>query len=264
MNNMFTNIGTVRIPVQDVSKAAVWYKDKLGLQLIREHPGEAELDVYGGETTLTLVQETHFHPLGVLDAEGWTTVFNLRTLDPHETKLKLEELKCDPFAWLEGKYVTIFQLKDLDGNRLGFCYERETSPYHRPTPAHPKLLDGVNAIFVPVRDLEQSLDWYMNMLGFTLYNHWGTGADLGLKEGGTLITLLVHGDEASANMERSGIANRPYFGLVTEDLVSAHSQLKARQGQPTGISSSGERLTCEIIDPSGNRITLYSKAAVLV
>lgn len=263
MNSTFTSIGTVRIPVSDVTKSVKWYRERLGLTLIRSDDHEAELNVYGGGTTVTLYKEVPTQPLGVLDDEGWTTVFNLRTLDPAATRSLLNDRGCETYAWLEGKYVTIFQINDPDGNRLGLCYERLASPYYRETPWRTTLLDGVNALFVPVCDLEQSLEWYTNMLGFTVTNRWNNGADLRLGEEETLLTLLVYGDSAQVYAEKGGVSKRAYFCMLTDDLQETHRQLRERNGRPTDIVTTRHQLSCEITDPSGIRIAIASRVPVM-
>jgi catechol 2,3-dioxygenase-like lactoylglutathione lyase family enzyme len=122
---LFTRIDTVFLPVRDVSRAAAWYRDTLGLGLLWEQPGVACLKM--GETPLTLLQhrfpgvlepgpeDGEFRPLSDLS-------FNFYAPDIEASHAGLRERGVQVTEIVDSPGVRWFTAWDLDGNRFGACW----------------------------------------------------------------------------------------------------------------------------------------------
>ncbi|MBW5448324.1 hypothetical protein GE107_19970 [Cohnella sp. CFH 77786] len=191
---MFERIDRVIVPVPDVRKASEWYEREFEFRIARRGAKEIDLQVHRGETLVTLVETAGteaFQPLAHLHRDGHVPCFNFYT---HWEDLHL--------AWLRGRnvrttdvmevpWMNVCEMSDPDGNVLGICHEKESSLYHTAYPGPlPPMFHRVLAVFVPVANLEASIRWYEDVLGFTLHHHWGDGADLKVGAGETIVTMI--------------------------------------------------------------------------
>jgi catechol 2,3-dioxygenase-like lactoylglutathione lyase family enzyme len=173
--SLFERIDSIYVSVTDLQASTEWYQDRLGLELHKQEKGCAQFKVYGGETKLTLVEMVSFRPIHYVDEGHKAPYFNLHTLDFEKTYEQLHAAGVPLSVENNNEFVRCFELMDPDDNWLGGCFEKLNSPFFKPTNAEFTLFDRIGAVFMPVRDLQKSLDWYVRGLGLTLYNHWGKG-----------------------------------------------------------------------------------------
>jgi catechol 2,3-dioxygenase-like lactoylglutathione lyase family enzyme len=224
--SLFERIDSIYISVSNLQASTAWYRDRLGLMLHKQEKGYSEFKVYSGETKLTLVEMASFSPIHYVDELHKAPYFNLHTLDFEKTYGQLHAAGVPLSLENNYEFVCCSELMDPDDNWLGVCFEKLNSPFFKRTNAEYTLFDRIGAVFMPVRDLQKSLDWYVGGLGLTLYNHWGKGADLGVNSKDNLITLLEVGDKDTEKLEHVG---RSYFSFFSADLELSRCLLE-KQG----------------------------------
>jgi catechol 2,3-dioxygenase-like lactoylglutathione lyase family enzyme len=253
--SLFERIDSIYVSVTDLQASTAWYRDHLSLKIHKQEKGSTQFKVYGGETKLTLVEMASFRPIHYVDEQHKAPYFNLHTLDFEKT-----------YEWLQAKGVTLseennnefircFELTDPDDNWLGVCYEKHNSPFFKQTTPEFTLFDRIGAVFMPVRDLQKSLDWYVGGLGLTLYNHWGKGADLGVNSKDNLITLLEVDGMDTENLEHMG---RSYFSFFSADLELSRCLLEKQGILATHTVIEQESAYLRLTDPDGHGLLVIS------
>ncbi|WP_309121846.1 VOC family protein [Paenibacillus sp.] len=264
---MFDRIDRVILPARDASKAAERYEREFEFRVARRGSREIDLQVHRGETLLTLTEPEPgepFRPLPSLHSEGHVPCFNFYT--------HWEDLHRD---WLGGRglpttevmrtpHMNVCEMADGDGNVVGICHEKASSLYFTPPEGAPApMFHRVLAVFLPVRDLEASVRWYTEALGFSLYHHWGDGADLKVGDGETIVTM-IRMDEPTFRRAREGVRDRPYFSLRTANIHETYRALAAigatadRCAEQDGVSRFHAR------SPEGIRIRISEKERVRI
>jgi catechol 2,3-dioxygenase-like lactoylglutathione lyase family enzyme len=253
--SLFERIDSIYVSVTDLQASTEWYQDRLGLELHKQEKGCAQFKVYGGETKLTLVEMVSFRPIHYVDEGHKAPYFNLHTLDFEKTYERLHAVGVPLSAENNNEFVRCFELMDPDDNWLGGCFEKLNSPFFKPTNAEFTLFDRIGAVFMPVRDLQKSLDWYVRGLGLTLYNHWGKGADLGVNSTDNLITLLVVDGMDTEKLEHVG---RSYFSFFSADLELSRSLLEKEGVFATNTVTEQESAYFRLTDPDGHGLLVIS------
>ncbi|WP_128896739.1 VOC family protein [Longirhabdus pacifica] len=129
------------------------------------------------------------------------------------------------------------------------------------------LFSKVSSVYLPTNNIEESIKWYVEKLGFNLkmgaFLDQGTGGNvcvLTVPNGDTVILLVETENETSTTFLRNG---KPYsaFAITCEDLHYTHQNLKERGIEVTDIVSRGGEgngndtaLYFYIKDPMGNLI----------
>jgi catechol 2,3-dioxygenase-like lactoylglutathione lyase family enzyme len=252
---LFERIDSIYVSVKDLQASTVWYQDRLGLKLHKQEKGNTQFKFYGGETKLTLVELVSFRPIHYVDEQHKAPYFNLHTLDFDKTCQQLNAAGVTLSTEVGNEFIRCLELTDPDDNWIGVCYERPESPYFKLPAAEFNLFDRVGAVFMPVRDLQKSLDWYVGGLGLTLYNHWGIGADLGVNSKDNLITLLEVGGKHTENLEHVG---RSYFSFFSADLELSRCLLEKKGISATIPIIEQESAYFRLTDPDGHGLLVIS------
>lgn len=224
----FERIDRVILPVPNVRQAAEWYVAEFELRMTRIGRKEIDLQIQEGEAVLTLTEspgQWKFKPLVHLDADGHVPCFNFYT---HWEDLHREWLQSRGIGTTElmqTPYMNVCEMTDPYGNVVGLCHEKSDSLFYTPSPGPvPPMLHHVLAVFIPVRDVDSSIRWYTEVLGFELVQHWGEGADLKIGEGETIVTLIGMGEE----LHRTAIhdlGGRAYYSLQSSNIQESYRQL---------------------------------------
>jgi catechol 2,3-dioxygenase-like lactoylglutathione lyase family enzyme len=228
---MFERIDRVMIPVPDVQQAAKWYVEEFEYRIARQGGREIDLQVHQGETMLTLLQTEQgqpSQPLLHLHESGHVPCFNFYTHweDLHREWLVSRQVRITDK--MVTPYMNVCEMTDPYGNVIGICHEKSSSLYYTPPEGPvPPMFHRVLAVFLPVRDLAASIEWYCECLGFTLHNHWGQGADLRVGNGETIVTMIVMGEEVCDQALRD-LQGRAYYSLQTPRIHEAYRQLVDR------------------------------------
>lgn len=228
---MFERIDRVIVPVPDAGRAAAWYEAEFEFRIARRRGKEIDLQVHVGEAKLTLTEasgDVPFHPLRHLHPEGHVPFFNFYTHweDLHRDWLQARSIPSTDI--MTTPYMNVCEMADPDGNVIGICHEKSSSLYYTPHDGPlPPMFHRVLAVFLPVRDLEASIRWYTEALGFVLNNHWGEGADLKIGEGETIVTMIRMEERAHRQAVQS-LSDRPYYSLQSSRIHEAYRQLSGR------------------------------------
>lgn len=111
------------------------------------------------------------------------------------------------------------------------------------------MLTGLNHITIAVSDLECSLDFYINALGFKGHVKWKQGAYLSLGE----LWLCLSVDKPDEKSDYSHIA----FSISQQDFTDfSHKLIQLNIAQWKENKSEGESLY--LLDPDGHKLEIHS------
>lgn len=111
------------------------------------------------------------------------------------------------------------------------------------------MLTGLNHITIAVSDLERSLDFYINALGFKGHVKWRQGAYLSLGD----LWLCLSVDKPDEKSDYSHIA----FSISQQDFTDfSHKLIQLDIAQWKENKSEGESLY--LLDPDGHKLEIHS------
>ena len=111
------------------------------------------------------------------------------------------------------------------------------------------MLTGLNHITIAVSDLERSLDFYINALGFKGHVKWKQGAYLSLGD----LWLCFSVDKPDEKSDYSHIA----FSISQQDFTNfSHKLIQLDIAQWKENKSEGDSLY--LLDPDGHKLEIHS------
>lgn len=111
------------------------------------------------------------------------------------------------------------------------------------------MLTGLNHITIAVTDLERSLDFYINALGFQGHVKWKQGAYLSLGD----LWLCLSVDKPDEKSDYSHIA----FSISQQDFTDfSHKLIELNIAQWKENKSEGDSLY--LLDPDGHKLEIHS------
>ncbi|PYI53090.1 VOC family protein [Paenibacillus flagellatus] len=114
-----------------------------------------------------------------------------------------------------------------------------------------KRVKYIENIQIPVRNLEQSVSWYEQHLGFRLKGYGNDSlAFLQLNET-SHINLWQTDDDTTINFSRNGEL-MPAFVMVTEHMDRLHEDLRKGEATIVRYSDEGFAKGLTFLDPNGN------------
>ena len=121
------------------------------------------------------------------------------------------------------------------------------------------LITGVDFVSIPATNLQESMDFYENVLGLEAGKTWGKENPLGAEyETGTVTLALM--DVAQLGMEFS--ANSVPIEFQVDDVPAAREQLEAKGVKfVTDLIDSGVCHQAIFVDPAGNSLALHHRYA---
>ncbi|MBE9914189.1 VOC family protein [Paenibacillus donghaensis] len=265
--NAFTRIDRVILPVPDVRLAAEWYVHEFEFKIARTGSKEIDLKLHECETLLTLTEpegNQAFRPLPHLDAEGHVPCFNFYTHweDLHGEWLDSRGIRIT--ETMQTPYMNVCEMTDPYGNVIGICHEKSNSLFYTPSSVPiPPMFHRVLAVFLPVRDLESSIRWYSDVLGFKLHNHWGQGADLMIGASETVVTMICM-DEMLQRQAIQAMNGRAYYSLQTSAIHEVYRKLST-MGVTDGPCREQNGVNMfHVMSPEGLTIRISEKELVQV
>jgi catechol 2,3-dioxygenase-like lactoylglutathione lyase family enzyme len=111
-----------------------------------------------------------------------------------------------------------------------------------------KFVERIDAVLLPVKNLEKSLSWYHEIFGFPILHQWtrmaglGTGINMGF--------LLVHVKDHTPNPDYAPIT------IAVSSIDEFHRMLAEKQVELTDIRSNQNEQYFELFDNSGNKISV--------
>ena len=121
------------------------------------------------------------------------------------------------------------------------------------------LITGVDFVSIPAKNLQESMDFYENVLGLEAGKTWGKENPLGAEyETGTVTLALM--DVAQLGMEFS--ANSVPIEFQVDDVPAAREQLEAKGVKfVSDLIDSGVCHQAIFVDPAGNSLALHHRYA---
>ncbi|TMP38431.1 fosfomycin resistance glutathione transferase [Pseudoalteromonas rubra] len=111
------------------------------------------------------------------------------------------------------------------------------------------MITGLNHITIAVSDLQQSINFYMDVLGFTGHVKWETGAYLSVGE----LWFCLSCDTPSANTDYTHIAF-----TVSDANFSGYCQKVLAAGTKQWKQNTSEGNSLYILDPDGHKLELHA------
>jgi predicted enzyme related to lactoylglutathione lyase len=121
------------------------------------------------------------------------------------------------------------------------------------------LITGVDFVSIPATNLQESRDFYENVLGLEVGKTWGQENPLGAEfETGTVTLALM--DVARLGIEFS--PNSVPIEFQVDDVPAAREQLEAKGVKfVTDLIDSGVCHQAIFVDPAGNSLALHHRYA---
>ena len=121
------------------------------------------------------------------------------------------------------------------------------------------LITGVDFVSIPATNLQESRDFYANVLGLEVGKTWGEENPLGAEfETGTVTLALM--DVAQLGIEFSPTSVPIEFQV--DDVPAAREQLEAKGVKfVTDLIDSGVCHQAIFVDPAGNSLALHHRYA---
>ncbi|TMV50326.1 VOC family protein [Paenibacillus mesophilus] len=109
----------------------------------------------------------------------------------------------------------------------------------------------IENIQIPVKDLEESVNWYQNVLGFKEVGRENKDLAFLALESGNHINLWRTGDHSTINFTRNG-EEMAAFVMVTEDIEHLKKELEHNDVDILWYSNEGFATGMKFKDPTGN------------
>jgi glyoxylase I family protein len=117
------------------------------------------------------------------------------------------------------------------------------------------ILERIDGVFLPVNNLQASIQWYETVLGLTLLYQWPGGA--GFKVGiGESLLGLIEVEEVQPAFFKSKEGRMHYFNFKTYNVENSRQQLRERGVETSEIMDSGNIKVIYFHDPDGNYLGL--------
>ncbi|KOR90243.1 VOC family protein [Paenibacillus solani] len=133
----------------------------------------------------------------------------------------------------------------------------------------PDILSRIDCNFIPVKNISESIDWYVNKLGCKFMWHDGGYAALNVtmnqpKEGqgnivlGQAMITLVQADEIVPLTFSFDHRKHPVINFYTSDIYYTHSQLKENGVEVSEINEYGPLKGMDFVDLNGHLLGVCS------
>ncbi len=114
-----------------------------------------------------------------------------------------------------------------------------------------KIFERIDGVFMPVIDLDKSINWYKDILGLTLLYTWDGGAGFKVCDGESLLGLIQVKDHTPAFFSTQE-SKMHYFNFKTLDIENSCNLLKDRGVEIADIIDAGNIKVAYFQDPDGN------------
>lgn len=118
-----------------------------------------------------------------------------------------------------------------------------------------ELFERIDGVFLPVKELEESIKWYETVLGLKLLYKWPGGAGFKVGNGESLLGLIeVNEFQPAFFKSKDGIMH--YFNFKTYDVERSRDILRERGIETTEIFDEGNIKILYFNDLNGNYLGL--------
>ncbi|QGQ94692.1 hypothetical protein EHS13_07220 [Paenibacillus psychroresistens] len=157
----FKYLNEIFLPVTNPKESSLWYKDKFGMNISMDdqttQPNEIRLSFE--KTSFILIKSSHLN--------SYTHIpFNFHTNAVRELHASLKNVGVVMTELTNDDNMLCCDFYDPDGNRIGLCEEQNESS---------NQIIEVGGVFLTVRNLAESIEWYKQNLGFHFHFFSATG-----------------------------------------------------------------------------------------
>ncbi|MEO4052059.1 VOC family protein [Solibacillus sp. CAU 1738] len=115
------------------------------------------------------------------------------------------------------------------------------------------LLDGVEAIFIPIKDPHISAKWYEEKLGFTLLYIEENAAVMKINEHSqTVVTLVKTENHLPIIFPGNPFGVGKYFNFLSQNIADTYKNLLENGVKVNEIGGEGDTKFFTFYDPDGN------------
>ena len=115
------------------------------------------------------------------------------------------------------------------------------------------------SLFIPVRNLENSAQWYEKHLGVKHIDSWGEGMGFYFPKGPTQLALIQVQETPSTEFQISTRKTNTYFNFLVEDCYQLHEQFKNQEIRVTEIEDFAGMKCFDASDPDGNVLSFVDE-----
>ncbi|SDZ37705.1 VOC family protein [Bacillus sp. 166amftsu] len=114
----------------------------------------------------------------------------------------------------------------------------------------------IGAVFIPVTDIEKSVEWYKDHLELSYIDTWpdGEGADFYFNSEKQYLSLVKVEGKQSMNFTVNPKYQNPFYNFTTNDLEGTHKRLQQKGVHVTDIRSDGPIIGFDFYDLFGNKL----------
>ncbi|WP_042148044.1 VOC family protein [Paucisalibacillus sp. EB02] len=117
----------------------------------------------------------------------------------------------------------------------------------------------IGSIFIPVTDIEKSIDWYEKLLGVKKIDRWEDGAGFYFPTGSAQLALVKVVDPQPTEFIIKGDQKNSYFNFVVDDIETAHQHFKNNGILTTDIDTFGDMKFFDFFDLDGNPFSVVNE-----
>ena len=117
----------------------------------------------------------------------------------------------------------------------------------------------IGSIFIPVSDVEQSLNWYTTYFDAKEIGRWEGGIGLCLPDGSTQLGLIQTSSPQPTTFKDASGQAHVYFNVICEDIHFAYQSFEQAGLIATPLHDFGGMSCFEVVDPDGHTISLISE-----
>lgn len=115
------------------------------------------------------------------------------------------------------------------------------------------LLDGVEAIFIPIKDPQISAKWYEEKLGFSLLYIEENAAVMKMNEHSqTVVSLVKTENHQPLKFPDNPFGVEKYFNFLTQNIEDTYRNLFENGVEVNAIGGEGNTKFFTFYDPDGN------------
>ncbi|MGN1400127.1 MAG: VOC family protein [Bacillus sp. (in: firmicutes)] len=115
------------------------------------------------------------------------------------------------------------------------------------------LLTGMEGVFIPVKDPEQSAEWYRDKLGFVLQYLEAEAAVMNIaEESETVVCLVRVSGHQPMRFPDNSFGVGKYYNFLSSGIEEVHASLSGEHVEVTPIESEGTTKFFTFYDPDGN------------
>ncbi|HET7579271.1 MAG TPA: VOC family protein [Bacillales bacterium] len=158
----FLSLNEIYLPVTDVETTAKWYRDKFNLSRSWEGKvaGSRAVELAFSNTAFTLVESDCVNHYSHIP-------FNLQTSVIKEIHASIKQNGVTVTDLIDEGDLYCTDFYDPEGNRIGLVFEKSGGS--------PEEHIEVGGAFLTIRDLDKSVQWYHDKLGFEFHFFEATG-----------------------------------------------------------------------------------------